>query len=352
MPQDRYDQEMQKMYNELVKAQSDSDKTSLPIICPTTYNKPCRLCDLCKNILFKRDNEGTPVRAKAGELNRKHSYYSNVIFPTNPSEIIPFQYGTTIWKDLMLFQMSPTSEIKDWLDPRTGRNVIITKTVVAGNKRRTTYSTKSRINASPLLDMAVLKKLSLPESQLDNIIDLIKAGKVKPFYQSQLQDGPNELRFLPSWLGPGITKFFQLVLYHYGVTEEEFEQIQKGELNPLAGLDYEVQKPIPIPEAGKSDYAGGIEAVKRMQTPSQSIWEGYLTGEQSVESGGSPIKISSATEPADPQPVCFGKKYDPNDDECEVDCRADGWTDACKAAYEALQRSSMEKRKTAKRLAR
>jgi hypothetical protein len=337
-----YDAEMSKLYNEMVKSQGEGGEKTVPIICPTTFNKPCRLCDLSKTILFKKDNEGTPVRQKASELNRKKSYYSNVIFPTNPSEIVIFQYGDTIWKELMLWSMGPASEVRDWLDPRVGRNVIITKTVVGGNKRRTQYSTKSRINASPLLDMSILKKLANAEYQLDNILDLIKSGKAKPFYQSQLQEGPNELRFLPSWLGPGITKFFQLVLYHYGVTEEEFEMIQRGELNPFAGMDYvETEKP-KVSIAPSPSTTGTI-------TSKDLDWGNYME-EKKVATPL--IQASSATEGADNYPPCFGKKWDITDSECNEDCRADGWADPCKTAFESLQRTGLEKRKTAKRLAK
>ena len=345
---DRYEQEMAKLYGELVKSKGEGGAGVAPIVCPTTFNKPCRLCDLSKAILFKKDNEGTPIRAKASELNRKKSYYSNVIFPTNPSEIVVFQYGDTIWKELMLWSMGPASEIRDWLDPKTGRNVIITKTVVGGNKRRTTYSTKNRINASPLLDMAVLKKLAQPEYQLDNILDLIKSQKVKPFYQSQLQEGPNELRFLPSWLGPGIAKFFQMILYHYGVTEEEFEQIQRGELNPFAGLEYAVGEIKPYtPATGTgSTSTGEYKDVRK----AVSLWDEVITPPTHEQSPPPPIPTKTDTIQADPYPPCFGKKYDPNDEECTIDCHGDGWAEPCKTAFEALQRTGLEKRKTAKRL--
>jgi hypothetical protein len=344
MPE-RYDAEMQKLYNELVKNRSEDGQINLPIVCPTTFNKPCRLCDLAKNILFKKDNEGTPIRAKASELNRKKSYYSNVIFPTNPSEIVVFQYGDKVWKELMLWSMGPASEVKDWLDPKTGRNVIITKTTVAGNKRRTDYSTKSRINSTPLLDMAVLRKLSQPEYQLDNILELIKAGTVKPFYQSGLQDGANELRFLPSWLGPGITKFFQLVLYHYGVTEEDFEMIQKGELNPFSGVDYGERaqtEPHPIQRE--------VQTQPKPVDPAGSLWDQYI---KEVPRGVTTAKTESlAAEAPAAYPPCFGKKWDANDTECTEDCNADGWAEPCKTAFEAVQRTALDKRKIAKRLIR
>lgn len=346
-----YNLEMQKLYSEIVKSNSDKKETTLPVICPTTFNKPCRLCDLAKTILFRKDNEGTPIRQKASELNRKKSYYSNVIFPTNPSEIVIFQYGETVWKELMLFSMAPGSEVRDWLDPRTGRNVIVTKTIVGGNKRRTQYSTKSRINASPLLDMAVLKKLSQPEYQLDNIIDLIKSGKIKVFYQSLLQDGQNELRFLPSWLGPGITKFFHLVLYHYGVTDEEFDMIQKGELNPFAGLDYVPETGTPKKEEIRIYPEGSPGGNIAVGSGVKSLWDTYIEAETHYPKKEEVTPIIKETEEERyPYPPCFGKKWDPTDSECVEDCKADGWAEACQKAFDSLQRSSLEKRKVAKRL--
>jgi len=343
MPNTQYEQEMQKLYNELMKNKGEGGETNPPIVCPSTFDKPCRLCDLAKTILFKKDNEGTPIRQKASELNRKQSYYSNVLFPTNPSEIVVFQYGHSIWKELMLFQMGPGSEVADWLHPQTGRNVIITKTVAGGNKRRTQYSTKARITASPLLDMSVLRQLSLPQYQLSNVLDLIKSGTIKPFYQSQLQEGPNELRFLPSWLGPGITKFFQLVLYHYGFSEEEFNMIQRGDLNPFAGMDYSVE-----PEKPKVSIVPGPSSTNSIS--SKDLWSEFPIEEAPKVTTAPAIVAPSATQEANPSPPCFGKQFDPNDEECIVECAADGWAEPCKIAFEALQRSTFEKRKVAKRL--
>ncbi len=340
---ENYAAEMAKLYAEIIKAKSDDKTTTLPVICPGTFLHPCRLCDLAKTILFKRDNKDTPIRKQAGDLNRKKSYYSNTIFPTNPSEIVVFQYGETIWKELMLFQMSPTSEIQDFLDPKKGRNIVITKTI-GSDKRQTKYSVKSRINPSPLLDLAVLRKLSEEPYQLHNILELIKLGKIKPFYQSMLQEGENELRFLPSWLGPGVTKFFQHVLYHYGVTEEEFQLIQKGDYNPFAGEltgvteSGEVKKVFAAPAPA---YHTDVPIEKIGKLEPKSPWDEYTApkAEQVVV----PKKEEA-------YPPCFGKKHDVNDPECVEDCAKDGWEPACKTATEALQRASLEQRKVAKRL--
>jgi len=344
---DTYNLEMKKLYDDLMKSNSsEGQQPRLPIICPGTYEKPCRLCDLCKTILFKRDNEGTPIRQKATDLNRKKSYYSNVIFPTNPSEIVVFQYGDTIWKDLMLFLMSPTSEIQDFLDPRKGRNIVITKTIDGGNKRRTKYSTKPRINPSPLLDMSVLSRLKEEQYQLHNIIELIKLSKVKPFYQSILQERETELRFLPSWLGPGISKFFQLVMYHYSISEEEFDLVQRGEYDPFSGteqkkeVDYTAPKLIPSP-AKK-------EAEKPPQT--KSMWGEYLEEASPPRSVAKEIEEPKKETEVENYPPCFGKQYSPTDEECNGDCKGDGWMEACKSAQEASERASFEKRKIAKRL--
>lgn len=342
---ENYNAEMQKLYNELIKAKSDDDKTSkLPIICPATFLNPCRLCDLAKNILFKKGNEGTPIRTKATDLNRKKSYYSNVILPTNPSEIVVFQYGDTIWRELLLFQMSPTSEIKDFLDPKSGRNIIITKTMGA-TKRQTKYSVKPRISPTPLLDMTVLRRLSEDQYQLHNIIDLLKNGVVKPFYQSQLQERENELRFLPSWLGPGVTKFFQMVLYHYGITEDEFELVQKGEYNPFAGESDTPEEATKGTNKVVIPYVGPLPgAVKEAKSP----WDEYAAPDATPISTLIPKKVEEKKEEA--YPPCFGKKFSETDTECVEDCAKDGWTEACRTATEALQRSNLEQRKTAKRL--
>lgn len=351
MTDNKYDAEMQKLYNEMMKTKDES-APSLPVVCPTTFDKPCRLCDLCKAILFKRDNEGTPIRTLAGEKNRKSSYYSNVVMPTNPSEIVILQYGDTIWKKLMLYQMGPVSEIKDFTDPRTGRNIIITKTVVGGNKRRTQYSTEARINPSPLLDMSILRKLGEEQYQLHNILELIKLGKVKPFYQSMLADGPNEVRFLPSWLGPGISKFFQLVKYHYGTTQEEFDLIQKGELDPFAGIGAGVSIEPTTPKTWKSvDTEPPMESKPRNQA--QGMWDAYMAAPPTPQmSTTSHTTMTTEQLVEDLTPPCFGKQYDVNDIECTQRCKEQGWDEACKTATDALARATFEKRKTAKRLAR
>lgn len=356
-----YNAQMEKMAKELFQDEKEKT-TTLPIICPTVEGKPCRLCDLAKTILFKKDNDGTPIRQKASDLNRKKNYYSNVILPTNPSDIVPFQYGEGIWKELMLLSMGPASEVKDWLDPRTGRNVIITKTIPGGNKRRTTYTVKPRITSTSLLDMSILRKLSNPECQMDHIVELIKSGAVKPFYQSQLQEGPNELRFLPSWLGPGVTKFFHMMLYHYGVTEEEFAMIQRGDLDPFAGLGTTVVKEASPPLFITSTIGAGVGTtppttkLEVHKAEPKSVWDSYIGP---TTNAPTVLPAKTATEvvqelktesPDSPYPPCFGKKFDPNDQECIEDCAADGWTEACKMATESLQRAQVEKRKVAKRL--
>ena len=98
-------------------------------ICPTTYDKPCRLCTLSYEILRDRANQGTKLRDRAYELNQKHKYYSNVIFPgINPSQVVVFEYGDKIFGKFIGYQMDPNSDYKDWTHPADGRNVFIKKT--------------------------------------------------------------------------------------------------------------------------------------------------------------------------------------------------------------------------------
>jgi hypothetical protein len=283
----------------------------------------------------------------------------------------------------MGFAMDPNSEYKGFLDPQTGRNVFIIKHSHI-DKKKTTYDVEPRIQTSPLLDMSVLSKMY----QLDKVLELIATKTVTPFYQSKLQNERTEVRFLPSWFGPRYSIFYMEVQYHYGFTADEFEAIQRGELNPFIGEDGSTfymdpaltPKPEEMPKQrtiaqGQFVPPSTFQVPQKAQSPwEQSGWEQFggfsaVPGSHPIGDKGNIVGTNVSPKPQELQPTheklheelpvadkqkqetivtfpsCYGKEYNPEDPECSVSCEEEGWGAGCKLAMEAAER-----RKAAKRL--
>jgi len=313
------------------------------VVCPAVFKKPCRLCELCRQTF--KSAKGTPLEEKASNYYRKFRYYSNILFPAiNPSEVVVFEYGKKILEKLMGYHMDPNSEYKGFLDPRTGRNLVLIRRVNTTDKKKTSYDVEPRIQATPLLDMSVLTKLALPQYQLHQILESIESKLVTPFYQSKLEQERTEVRFLPSWFGPQYSIFYTEVMYHYGFTKDEFEAIQRGEFNPFL----EDSKSEPKHETVWSPV--GLEP----SLPTKPAQSGGGQGWGTVIQPDPPTKLvlpaqgtATVTTPKSDGvfPNCYGKEFDSEDPECVTDCAKDGWSAGCKLATEAAER-----RKTAKRL--
>jgi len=311
-----------------------------PVICPTTFDKPCKLCELAFEILKDRSLKGTKLYEKAQNLNQKHKYYSNIIFPAiNPSQVVVFEYGDKIFKKLAGFHMDPTgqAELKVFMDPMKGRNLFVKKTPGA-SRDRADYDVEPSMSASTLPDLGVLKHL-VP---LDNILALMKSGEVKVSAQAKLEAGRTEVRVLPSWLGPKSNMFFFPVNYHYGVTEEEFNAIQAGDMNPFATVK---ESPVMHPTASDGD----------MDTI--TAWSNLIPEEYEEEVPPAPKKEPKKVDKfgtgdftgTSAYPDCFGS-YGSQAERCTGQCIEDGWAGPCRMMSGA--KADKEKRAAARRLSK
>jgi hypothetical protein len=359
--------------NEYEKEMYDLYKKSLGekqefhgIVCPASQKKPCRLCDLCKEILFNRGiPKEAPLRKRASSLNAKQHYFSNVLFLADPSQIVVFEYGDKIFKQLLAMQMNPEQGFQDFWHPISGRWLIIER-IQGATKEQVDYYVKPK-DPSKLVDMSVLSRM-YPLSQ---ITEIVKDGKVKPLYQSKL-DKIAIIRILPSWLGPEYAlKFFQKVDYHYNISEEDFAACQAGEINPVridGGATAPVQekewKPIGTEPPIQKGW-GVVEEPRGKPTPPKTenekleeIWTktpvGGVSGKQD-KTESKPVEKTFSdgrTEQEMPMmadddlPPCYGD-FDPSATDCTTKACPD-WSEGCKAYRE----EKLAKRRIAKRLSR
>ena len=225
---DVYDKIMQEEY---LKGQKTAGAKNAPQICPEMKGEKCKLCELCHEVFKTEKRKDSPLREKAGNYNQKKKYYSNIVFPAlNPGEIRLFEYGEKIFRKLLNAQMDALSEYKGFFDYQTGRNLYIIKTP-APVKKNTNYDVEFRIQSTPIPEatLALIQQDKL--YKLDRIPELIAQG-VTPLKQGDLTEGRNEVRILPSWLGPKSSMFFYVMKYHF-INKEEFDAIQAGRVNPF-----------------------------------------------------------------------------------------------------------------------
>lgn len=343
-----YEREMLELYKKSLGEKQDFHG----IVCPGTYKKPCRLCELCKEVLFDRNiPKEAPLRKRASSLNAKQHYFSNVVFLADPSQIVVLEYGDKIFKQLLAMQMNPDQGFMDFWHPISGRWLIIER-IQGATKEQVDYYVKPK-DPSKLGDMSVLSKMY----DLSRITDLITEG-VKPIYQSKL-DKTSIVRILPSWLGPDFAmKFFQKVDYHYNISEEDFRACLAGEINPvrISGVEGQPEPPRkevkPVGEAWKPI---GTEppmppVLQQRQAPPKT------EAEKMEEMWGKDVKPPTTPAPVvressppmddDELPPCYGD-YDPSAPDCTPkECPE--WSDGCRGYRE----EKLIKRRTAKRLTR
>ncbi len=320
------------------------------IVCPGTKKQPCRLCDLCKEVLFNRSiPKEAPLRKRASSLNAKQHYFSNILFLADPTQVVVFEYGDKIFKQLLAMQMNADQGFKDFWHPIGGRWMIVER-IQGATKEQVDYYVKPK-DPTRLGDMAVLSKMY----DLGQIVDLVKENKVKSIYQSKLEK-TSIIRILPSWLGPDYAmKFFEKVDYHYNISEEDFKACQAGEINPV-----KVDGGATTSEATKEWKPIGTEP------PMQKGWGDSLASK--LDAQPAPVKELSpwekekaayekkpveeekmvAQELADEDdlPACYGD-FDSTDPDCTPKACSD-WSDGCKAYRE----EKLAKRRSAKRLSR
>jgi len=322
-----------------------------PIVCPGTWKRECKLCEAAKKILFDKKNfpEGHATRTRARELNRKNTYYSNIVLVSSPLEIIIFEYGDKIFKRLLRFQMDPEfGDYKDFMHPTNGYNMLIDK-IPAADKKQTDYAVEPRRASSALINAdALLKQLGDPRYNLSNIVENILKGSVKTFNQKKLPNGKTEIRILPSWLGPKyMGKFFEHVLVHYNISQEDFDRVQAGAYNPF--VDEGPSQPSlanPDKTVGDPGSYGSENAWGSTWSPAPVGVPQPLSSVPKRESlavpaqGGVGYNIPDATQDtpnltADGgPPICYGD-FDPENPECTGPCSVDGWGKQCGKAYDA-----------------
>lgn len=336
---EEFEQKMMEMYR---KSTGDGEKDqNYGVVCPTYYGKKCKVCDFCKEILFdKAKYDGTPLQQAARDKNIKHHFYSNVIFPTDSSEIVVLDYGLVVHDKLLGYQMDPMSQFKFFFDHENGRNLYIVKTPGA-TKRQTKYDVEPIIKSTPFPNMRLLAKLETPEHQLHNIVENMKAGKVKVIGQNKLPMQRTEVRFLPSWLGPDSFVFSHHVMFHYGLSEDEFNAVQEGKLDPLADVRLGMVQVAKEPEK-VADLGAGYSPQTKQVIPLASIppvqekrgWGSFATTEANTKVEVVSTQVDTKAPPTPGRPKCFGT-FDPANTECTEECMEDGWGKPCAAVKEA-----------------
>lgn len=327
------------MYEDYLNTfKSSQEESKKPIICPETFKgKVCKLCELCKQILFNKNLKTPQLTDAAGNLNRKFKYYSSITFPlVNPAEIYVFEYGMKIYKKLMAMHMDPQSEYKGFYHPTTGRNLQIIKTPDP-NPKKTSYDVEPRSMATPLVDMSVLTRLP----KLDQILELLKTNSVKVISQSKFSPNRTEVRFLPSWFGPGFEIFWSRIKYHYQVSQDTFDAIQRGEIDPFA--EFRDPKISPLTSPVRQEPIRPTVAT----SPVKTGWEDFLSQTKPASITTHTEVVSAAAdveEDDDTYPECHGK-FDSTNPECTGPCKEDGWAESCEE-----RAKEKAKRKTARRL--
>jgi len=338
-----YEKEMLDLYKKSLGEKQDFHG----IVCPGTYKKPCRLCELCKEVLFDRSiPKEAPLRKRASSLNAKQHYFSNVVFLTDPSQVVVLEYGDKIFKQLLAMQMNPDQGFVDFWHPISGRWLIVER-IQGATKEQVDYYVKPK-DPSKIGDMSILGKMY----DLSRVTDLITEG-VKPIYQSKLEK-TTIMRVLPSWLGPDFAmKFFQKVDYHYNISEDDFKACQAGEINPVR-IGGEPQPKAPevqpyTPPTGTGSATWGtasrqdaMPAPKKEENPYEKMWAGgpVAPAEKKAEAE---MPLADAD---DDLPPCYGD-YDPSAPDCTPKACPD-WAVGCKSYRE----EKLAKRRTAKRLSR
>jgi len=340
MTQRNYLKEMQEHYAQVMSSESGEKKKVAMTFCPSTWNLPCKLCDHCKEILFHQDKHTAEKIEQAREINRKPKFYANVVLPTNPAEVLLFEYGKTIGDKLGIYEMDNNSDLKGFTNPKTGRNMVIVR-YPNPDKRKTRYDVEPRMATSALIDMSILDSLF----NLDDVPNLL-AGGVQPLYQSKLTNQRTELRWLPFWdwkSHPELISVFQVKYFiHYHISPDELEAINRGEFNPLEDVPTAPPRTISIPSTPTTPTPSTPPPIAGVTKPNTSVWDEIPT-----TAGIWTADIVQPLEVKDTKgakPGCFGT-YD-EDPICIKRCDEKGWLESCKLETKA----QFDKRRQARNL--
>lgn len=312
---DKYLERYQNAFSQAKNEISGQDRRWQGTVCPQQYNKTCRLCTLAWKIIQDKNNQAPDMVDYAWELNQKIKVYMNVVRKSDPKKVIVLECGKKILKQLMDVQMEqPEAPQKNFFSFANGRNVTISK---KGSGRNTEYMVRFE------------DKSKFPESvmarahDLENIWKLRAEGKVPILRAAQLDEGPNQMRILPNWrLGEKTELFFFTVKYHTGLTQSEFDAVQRGEYNPFSSDLLPGDADMPgDPETEEEDLPffssdGDEDDVNEPESEDDLGFPEFATEDAPGEDEVTPSDAPPVTAPS--RRRCFGNvaDYEPDEEEC------------------------------------
>lgn len=136
------------------------------VLCPKiTWDKPCPLCDLNKE-LFQSDSKEDKEYAK--KIRAKERFYANVLnLDLNDSKVYVLEFGTKMEKEIIKIMIGDEGEdaedaqefagVGDITDPKSGYNLQIKKTVPE-DKMQTSYEVFVGKTATPVANWDEVSK--------------------------------------------------------------------------------------------------------------------------------------------------------------------------------------------------
>lgn len=301
---------------EMVYKQSKGG-TFRPAICP---GSTCKLCELIRPILNFKDRYPKEVVDAAYEMRAKFQHFSNMYFDPDYDKLILFSYGKQIMDDLVKYQCDPitSQDYGDFAHPQRGRIMLVEKVIGTNGRPQYSVSPRPQIHQVP-------QTKGQPPYNLNQIKELIAQG-VEYYPQSKLDVKTTPVRFIG--FGPDQVRFFRTISMHWGISQEDFQAVQRGAYNPFNVGDLGEGNPFEA-EAGITEV--GIPG----DVPD---FEPEFDQPPLVEEAPLPTAVEATPAPPEPvipeaeagQPPCWGLEFDPEDSEC-LDCKT--FSTSCREAF-------------------
>jgi len=305
----KYEEDLKRLYQNSTRGGRGG-----PMVCPGL--RTCKLCAIIRPILNFQNNYDTATVETARRMQAQETYFSNVCFHPDYSKVILFGYGTQIGRDLSKLQIDPAyAAYKNFAHPTKGRLLIVDKSI--GSNQRPQYS------VTPQPQIHKLPKLGQIPHNLKDVEKLLASG-IEVFRQAKLEVASHLVRMIG--YGKDQTKFFSTVVFHWGISEDEFAEVQRGVYNPFQmtaeGSTFDEEDTEPdIPDT----ILENVDSMEEADFVSPPDLTQVGTVEEAMpQTGASPSE--------EEQPPCFGKEYDPDDDECSMENCSD-WVGLCKEAF-------------------
>lgn len=136
------------------------------LVCPKrTFDKPCPICEFVDG-LYKAKTDADIEQAK--KYQAKNRFFANVLnLDTNDGKVYVLPFGVQLEKSIMDVidggQKGDTSTgdqfgVGDITHPKTGRNMLMTKTVPDGKKELTSYKAAASMVPSEVPNFAEIEK--------------------------------------------------------------------------------------------------------------------------------------------------------------------------------------------------